>query len=210
MHMNAMGSCVPCPNIMLASTPETAAHRATPMVAPIRTGRMACQSTGRMTLGTVSAQSHTNADVTYGSASAIRHHSKHANRAEHEGNAPYPTGTKVSKNDLAQLAIQQKPVLPRWNYTISPRMGNSFWVFAQCRSSSNFQLGRQTNRKAPLDGEPIRPILPQYGIIQRPRRCGQVLTANSLPDALFGSGNFRRPAIRSGKPATNESEQRAE
>ena len=34
----------------------------------------------------------------------------------------YPTGAKVSKNDLAQLAIQRKRVLPKWNYTISPQM----------------------------------------------------------------------------------------
>ena len=36
--------------------------------------------------------------------------------------AYYPTGTKASKNDLAQLAIQRKRVLPKWNYTISPQM----------------------------------------------------------------------------------------
>jgi hypothetical protein len=36
--------------------------------------------------------------------------------------AYYPTGTKVSKNDLAQLAIQKKRVPPKWNYTISPQM----------------------------------------------------------------------------------------
>jgi len=34
----------------------------------------------------------------------------------------YPSGVKVSKHDLAQLSIQQKRVLPKWNYTISPRM----------------------------------------------------------------------------------------
>ena len=34
----------------------------------------------------------------------------------------YPTGVKVSKVELAQLSIRQKRVLPKWNYTISPRM----------------------------------------------------------------------------------------
>jgi Rhodopirellula transposase DDE domain len=32
----------------------------------------------------------------------------------------YPTGTRVSKNDLAQLSIRTKRVLPKWNYKISP------------------------------------------------------------------------------------------
>jgi hypothetical protein len=36
--------------------------------------------------------------------------------------AYYPTGTKASKNDLAQLSIRQKRVLPKWNYTISPEV----------------------------------------------------------------------------------------
>lgn len=34
----------------------------------------------------------------------------------------YPTGIKVSKEELAALAIQPKRVLPKWNYTISPQM----------------------------------------------------------------------------------------
>jgi hypothetical protein len=34
----------------------------------------------------------------------------------------YPTGLKPSKQELASLAIQPKRVLPKWNYTISPRM----------------------------------------------------------------------------------------
>ncbi len=34
----------------------------------------------------------------------------------------YPTGVKVSKSDLAQLSIQPKRVLPKWNYTISPNV----------------------------------------------------------------------------------------
>jgi hypothetical protein len=34
----------------------------------------------------------------------------------------YPTGVKVSKQELAQLSIRQKRVLPKWNYTISPQM----------------------------------------------------------------------------------------
>src|SRR5450755_564467 len=34
----------------------------------------------------------------------------------------YPTGVKVSKQDLAQLSIRQKRILPKWNYTISPQM----------------------------------------------------------------------------------------
>ena len=34
----------------------------------------------------------------------------------------YPTGIKVSisKQELAQLSIRLKRVLPKWNYTISP------------------------------------------------------------------------------------------
>jgi hypothetical protein len=36
--------------------------------------------------------------------------------------AYYPTGTKVSESDLAQLSIRQKRVLPKWNSTISPQM----------------------------------------------------------------------------------------
>jgi len=34
----------------------------------------------------------------------------------------YPTGIKVSKQELSQLSIRQKRVLPKWNYTISPQM----------------------------------------------------------------------------------------
>jgi Rhodopirellula transposase DDE domain len=34
----------------------------------------------------------------------------------------YPTGIKVSNRDLAQLSVQPKPVLPKWNYTISPQI----------------------------------------------------------------------------------------
>jgi hypothetical protein len=34
----------------------------------------------------------------------------------------YPTGVKVSKHELAQLSIRKKSVLPKWNYTISPKM----------------------------------------------------------------------------------------
>ena len=34
----------------------------------------------------------------------------------------YPIGVKVSKQDLAQLSIKKKRVLPKWNYTISPKM----------------------------------------------------------------------------------------
>jgi hypothetical protein len=34
----------------------------------------------------------------------------------------YPTGVKVSKQDLEQLSIKKKRVLPKWNYTISPKM----------------------------------------------------------------------------------------
>lgn len=34
----------------------------------------------------------------------------------------YPTGVKVPKKELAALAIQPKRVLPKWNYTISPRV----------------------------------------------------------------------------------------
>jgi hypothetical protein len=34
----------------------------------------------------------------------------------------YPTGVKVSKQELSQLSIRQKRVLPKWNYTISPQM----------------------------------------------------------------------------------------
>lgn len=33
----------------------------------------------------------------------------------------YPTGVKVSKQEIAQLSIRPKRVLPKWNYTISPR-----------------------------------------------------------------------------------------
>jgi hypothetical protein len=33
----------------------------------------------------------------------------------------YPTGVKVSKQEIEQLSIRQKRVLPKWNYTISPR-----------------------------------------------------------------------------------------
>jgi len=32
----------------------------------------------------------------------------------------YPTGVKISKQEIAQLSIRQKRVLPKWNYTISP------------------------------------------------------------------------------------------
>jgi hypothetical protein len=32
----------------------------------------------------------------------------------------YPTGVKVSKQEIAQLSIRPKRVLPNWNYTISP------------------------------------------------------------------------------------------
>jgi hypothetical protein len=46
---NAIGSCAPSPNIMLESTPETAPHKTTPTVPPIRTGRNACHSTCLMT-----------------------------------------------------------------------------------------------------------------------------------------------------------------
>ena len=31
----------------------------------------------------------------------------------------YPTGVKVSKHDLAQVCIQQKRILPKWNYTFT-------------------------------------------------------------------------------------------
>ena len=34
----------------------------------------------------------------------------------------YPTGVKVSKDDLARLSIQHKRVLPKWNYTLSPNV----------------------------------------------------------------------------------------
>jgi hypothetical protein len=34
----------------------------------------------------------------------------------------YPTGVKVSKHYLAQLAIRPKRALPKWNYTISPNV----------------------------------------------------------------------------------------
>ena len=34
----------------------------------------------------------------------------------------YPTGIKISKQELAQLSIRKKRVLPKWNYTISPQM----------------------------------------------------------------------------------------
>lgn len=34
----------------------------------------------------------------------------------------YPTGVKVSKKQLAQLPIQPKRLLPKWNYTIKPRL----------------------------------------------------------------------------------------
>jgi hypothetical protein len=34
----------------------------------------------------------------------------------------YPIGVTVSKQDLAQLSIKKKRVLPKWNYTISPKM----------------------------------------------------------------------------------------
>ena len=34
----------------------------------------------------------------------------------------YPTGVKVSKDEIAQLSIKKKRVLPKWNYTISPKM----------------------------------------------------------------------------------------
>jgi len=34
----------------------------------------------------------------------------------------YPTGVKVSKDEIAQLSIRKKRVLPKWNYTISPKM----------------------------------------------------------------------------------------
>ena len=44
-EMNATGSCVPRPNIMLERTPDTAPLRTMPNVLPTRTGRMACQST---------------------------------------------------------------------------------------------------------------------------------------------------------------------
>jgi len=33
----------------------------------------------------------------------------------------YPTGVKVSKQEIEQLSIRQKRVLPKWNYAISPR-----------------------------------------------------------------------------------------
>ena len=33
----------------------------------------------------------------------------------------YPTGVKISKQEIEQLSIRQKRVLPKWNYTISPR-----------------------------------------------------------------------------------------
>ena len=34
----------------------------------------------------------------------------------------YPIGVTVSKQDLAQLSIKKKRVLPKWNYTIPPKM----------------------------------------------------------------------------------------
>jgi len=34
----------------------------------------------------------------------------------------YPTGIKPSKAELSQLSVTGKPVLPKWNYIISPRM----------------------------------------------------------------------------------------
>jgi hypothetical protein len=34
----------------------------------------------------------------------------------------YPTGVKVSKDEIAQLSIKKKRALPKWNYTISPKM----------------------------------------------------------------------------------------
>jgi len=40
----------------------------------------------------------------------------------HLDTATYPTGVKVSKQELEQLSIRQKRVLPKWNYTISPQM----------------------------------------------------------------------------------------
>jgi hypothetical protein len=40
----------------------------------------------------------------------------------HLDTTDYPTGVKVSKRDLAQLSIRQRRVLPKWNYTISPKM----------------------------------------------------------------------------------------
>ena len=84
IEMNATGSRVPSPNIMLRPLTRRYTEPA-PMVAPTRTGRMASQNTGRMTLVPWRAQSHTNADVTYGSAYAIRHHPIHSNRAEQKG-----------------------------------------------------------------------------------------------------------------------------
>jgi hypothetical protein len=36
--------------------------------------------------------------------------------------AYYPTGVKVSQQELAELSIHPKRILPKWNYTILPRM----------------------------------------------------------------------------------------
>ncbi len=36
--------------------------------------------------------------------------------------ANYPTGVKVSQQEMAELSIHPKRILPKWNYTISPRM----------------------------------------------------------------------------------------
>ncbi len=40
----------------------------------------------------------------------------------HLDTADYPIGVKVSQQELAELSIQPKRVLPKWNYTISPQM----------------------------------------------------------------------------------------
>ena len=36
--------------------------------------------------------------------------------------AYYPTGVKISQQEMAELSIHPKRVLPKWNYTIVPRM----------------------------------------------------------------------------------------
>ncbi|MGO9275401.1 MAG: ISAzo13-like element transposase-related protein [Terriglobia bacterium] len=36
--------------------------------------------------------------------------------------AHYPTGVKVSQQQLAELYIRPKRILPKWNYTILPPM----------------------------------------------------------------------------------------
>jgi hypothetical protein len=56
-------------------------------------------------------------------AEACRHSGRNAFLlSAHLDTTYYPAGTKVSKQELSQLSIRQKRVLPKWNYTISPQV----------------------------------------------------------------------------------------